>query len=61
VTIAGVIIGARETVRITLSADIAPLDSKGGAISLLGRQAARVHGVAYTRAQASRQGWTLAF
>jgi hypothetical protein len=56
-----VIIGAREAVRITLSADVAPLGNKGGAIGLLDRRAARVHGVAYTSAQASRQGWTLAF
>jgi hypothetical protein len=28
---------------------------------LLDRQAARVHGVAYTSIQASRQGWTLSF
>jgi uncharacterized protein YukJ len=60
-TIAGVRIGAGETLRIALPADIAPLGNNGGEISLLDRQAARVHGVAYTSAQASRQGWTLAF
>jgi uncharacterized protein YukJ len=60
-TIAGVTIGAGETMRIALPADIAPLGNNGGEISLLDRQAARVHGVAYTSAQASRQGWTLAF
>ena len=60
-TIAGVDIGAGETVRIALPADVAPLGNKGGEISLLDRQAARVHGVAYTSAQASRQGWTLSF
>ena len=60
-TIAGVIVGAGETVRITLPADVAPLGNQGSEISLLDRQAARVHGVAYTGAQASRQGWTLSF
>jgi uncharacterized protein YukJ len=60
-TIAGVSIGAGETMRIALPADIAPLGNNGGEISLLDRQAARVHGVAYTSTQASRQGWTLAF
>jgi uncharacterized protein YukJ len=59
--IAGESIGAGETMRIALPADIAPLGNNGGEISLLDRQAARVHGVAYTSAQASRQGWTLAF
>ena len=60
-TIAGVIVGAGETVRITLPADVAPLGNQGSEISLLDRQAARVHGVAYTSAQASPQGWTLSF
>jgi uncharacterized protein YukJ len=60
-TIASVTIGAGESIRITLPADIAPLGNNGGEISLLDRQAARVHGVAYTSAQVSRQGWTLAF
>jgi uncharacterized protein YukJ len=60
-TIAGGMIGAGETIRITLPADIAPLGNNGGEISLLDRRAARVHGVAYTSTQATRQGWTLAF
>ena len=60
-TIAGAIIGAGETIRITLAADVAPLGNKGGEISLLDRRSARVHGIAYTSTQASRQGWTLAF
>lgn len=60
-TIAGVVIGAGETARIALPAAIAPLSNKGGEISLLDRQAARVHGVAYTSTQAGRQGWTIAF
>jgi uncharacterized protein YukJ len=60
-TIASVIIGAGETIRITLPAEIAPLGNNGGEISLLDHRAARVHGVAYTSPQAGRQGWTLAF
>ena len=40
-TIGGVIIGAGETARIALPADIAPLSNQGGEISLLDRQAAR--------------------
>ena len=60
-TIGDVIIGSGETVRIALPPDIAPLSNQGGEISLLDRQEARVHGVAYTGAQASRQGWTIAF
>ena len=55
------IIGAGGTARIALPADIAPLSNQGGEISLLDRQEARVHGVAYTGAQVSRQGWTIAF
>jgi hypothetical protein len=60
-TIAGLVIGAGEAARIALPPDVAPLGNKGGAISLLDREAARVHGIAYTTAQASRQGWTLSF
>jgi hypothetical protein len=60
-TIAGVIVGAGETARIILPADVAPLGNKGSEISLLDRQTARVHGVAYTREQASSEGWTLSF
>ena len=60
-TIGDVIIGAGGTARIALPADIAPLSNQGGEISLLDRQEARVHGVAYTGAQVSRQGWTIAF
>jgi hypothetical protein len=59
--IAGVVVGPGETARITLPAEVAALSNQGGEISLLDRQAARVHGVAYTRTQASRQGWTLSF
>ena len=60
-TIAGVVVDAGASARIALPADVAPLGNKGGAISLLDRQAARVHGVAYTSAQARREGWTLSF
>jgi uncharacterized protein YukJ len=60
-TIGDVIIGAGATALIALPADIAPLSNQGGEISLLDRQEARVHGVAYTGAQVSRQGWTIAF
>jgi uncharacterized protein YukJ len=60
-TIGAVRIGAGETARIALPADIAPLSNQGGEISLLDGQEARVHGVAYTGTQVSRQGWTIAF
>ena len=60
-TIGDAIIGAGGTARIGLPADIAPLSNQGGEITLLDRQEARVHGVAYTGAQVSRQGWTIAF
>ena len=36
------------------------LGNRGGAITLLDRQGIKVHGVAYTEAQA-RQGWTVVF
>jgi Uncharacterized conserved protein (DUF2278) len=38
--LAGVIVGAGETVRITLAADVAPLGNQGSEISLLDRQVA---------------------
>jgi hypothetical protein len=55
------VIGPGETLRITLPPDVAPLGNQGGEISLLDRQGARVHGVAYTATQVRRQGWTVSF
>lgn len=37
------------------------LGNRGGAITLLDRQGIKVHGVAYTEAQARQEGWTVVF
>jgi hypothetical protein len=38
-----------------------PLSNDGGLITLLDAAGLKVHGVSYTKAQAARQGWTVAF
>ena len=48
----------------TLVVDVAPpleLGNQGGLISVLNRRALKVHGVSYTKAQASREGRTIVF
>jgi uncharacterized protein YukJ len=57
----GITMAAGETVRITLSGDDAQLGNKGGIVSLLDSDALKVHGVAFTRADAARSGWTITF
>lgn len=49
------------TAAITLSGKSAQLSNKGGIISLLDANGLKVDGVSYTRAQTSRQGWTIKF
>ena len=58
-TLAGVI-KAGATATFTLPVDV-PLSNDGGLISLLDASGLKVHGVSYTKAQAGRQGWTVAF
>ena len=58
-TLAGVI-KAGATATFTLPVDV-PLSNDGGLISLLDASGLKVHGVSYTKAQAARQGWTVAF
>ncbi len=53
--------GPGETATITLSGSGAQLSNKGGLITLLDKQGIKVDGVAYLRAQAKKQGWTLVF
>lgn len=53
-------IGPGDTLTIKLPAEV-PLSNDGGIITLLNRQGLKVHGVAYTRGQAARQGWTITF
>lgn len=49
-----------STVRIPLSEPV-HLGNNGGALTLLDAAGMKVHGVAYTAAQASREGWTVVF
>lgn len=53
-------IAAGGTVVVELSQDV-QLGNKGGIITLLDGSGLKVHGVAYTREQASREGWTIPF
>jgi hypothetical protein len=49
-----------QTAAFTLPVDV-PLSNDGGLITLLYAQGLKVHGVSYTKAQVSRQGWTVTF
>jgi len=51
---------AGDTRRVTVQSPVA-LSNKGGLITLLNPDGLRVDGVAYTKAQASRQGFTVKF
>ena len=53
-------IGAGETLRLTLQPPVM-LPNKGGLITVVDDRGLRVDGVAYTKAQASRQGYTVKF
>ncbi len=58
-TLAGTI-AAGKTREIEMAPDV-PLSNKGGKITLLDGAGLKVHGVAYSRDQARRSGWTLVF
>ena len=53
-------LGAGESVRIPLVPPVV-LPNKGGIITLLDDEGLRVDGVTYTKAQASKPGWTIKF
>ena len=48
----------RDSIRVLLRAPVA-LGNRGGLISLLDVDGLMVDGVAYTKAQAEREGWSL--
>lgn len=54
------VIKAGQTLRFVLPVQV-PLSNQGGLITLLDDRGLKVHGVSYTRAQASREGWTVTF
>jgi uncharacterized protein YukJ len=49
-----------QAITFTMPVDV-PLSNKGGLITLLDDKGLKVHGVSYTKAQASREGWTMTF
>jgi uncharacterized protein YukJ len=51
---------AGSTQVVTLSPQV-PLSNQGGIITLINSQGLKVHGVSYTKEQAQREGWTIAF
>ena len=53
-------LAAGDSLRVLLRAPVA-LGNRGGLISLLDPDGLKVDGVAYTRAQAEREGWSLVF
>ena len=54
------VLPAGETTRIQLQPPV-QLGNRGGLISLLDPAGLKVDGVAYTRGQADREGWTVTF
>ena len=54
------VIQAGATLTVTLPVDV-PLSNDGGLITLLDAAGLKVHGVSYTKTEAARQGWTVAF
>ncbi len=57
----GIRLKAGSVVTVTLSGADAQLSNEGGIITLLNDQGIKIHGVAYTKVQAQRQGWTIVF
>jgi hypothetical protein len=53
-------LAAGDSLRVLLRAPVA-LGNRGGLISLLDSDGLKVDGVAYTKAQAEREGWSLVF
>ncbi|HKV06612.1 MAG TPA: DUF2278 family protein [Thermoanaerobaculia bacterium] len=60
-TLDGATLAPGDTVRIPLSGLNVQLSNQGGTLSLLDPEGLKVHGVAYTKQQASAQGWTVVF
>lgn len=60
-TLGGPVLNPGETARIPLDGLSVQLSNKGGTLSLLDPDGLKVHGVAYTKQQASAQGWTVVF
>ena len=58
-TLAGSI-PAGGTVVVTMPAEV-PLSNQGGIITLLDKNGLKVHGVSYTKEDASSEGWTIVF
>lgn len=54
------VIPAGATLAVTLPLSV-QLGNQGGIISLLNSDGLKIHGVAYTKEQARRQGWTIVF
>jgi len=53
-------LAAGATVTVAVAPPFA-LGNSGGAVTLLDQDGLKVHGVAYTAAQAQRDGWTVVF
>jgi uncharacterized protein YukJ len=53
-------LAAGATIRVTVTPPFA-LGNNGGAVTLLDHDGLKVHGVAYTSADAQRDGWTVVF
>lgn len=52
---------AGQVLQVPLSGADIQLSNEGGLITLLDARGIKLHGVAYTKAQAKKQGWTIVF
>lgn len=57
----GLVIAAGDTVKVDLDTSRVVLGNKGSTISLLDKDGLKIDGVSYTRDDAAREGWTIAF
>jgi uncharacterized protein YukJ len=55
------IIAPGEVVRVSISQDSIQLSNNGGIITLLDNQGIKIDGVAYTKTDVQKQGWTVVF
>ncbi|MEP7377681.1 MAG: DUF2278 family protein [Chitinophagaceae bacterium] len=55
------VLKAGEVIKIRLSGQSAQLSNEGGIITLLNKDGLKIHGVSYTKQQAGKQGYVIAF
>lgn len=57
----GIVVESGKVVTVPLNKDTIQLANDGGIISLLDKEGLKIDGVSYTKKDAQKQGWTIAF